>query len=420
MIQTYYGLDALEVWGAFFAALVIGFFFGLALERAGFGSSRRISGIFYFTDMAVLKVMFTALVVAMLGLAFVAASGMIDLSHQVYYLKTYYGAYIVAGLIFGIGFVMGGWCPGTAAVGLASGKIDALLFLVGAIIGSVLFNELFPILKPLYTWGMSPQKAFGKPGLAFVHETLGISRDLFLLLFTIAAILCFWGTEYIEKIRRRGQGQGGVYFNSPFLKAFCLVLFIAAAALPILSSLGREKVPVSSSDTGQPSEAVPQDVNRLLERISSGKGHMAPEELAALLLEGTSALVVVDVRPQEEYQRFHIRGAVNVQLPELPAFIQRNREREMVVLYSNGMVQPARARDALFREGYLNVVVLTDGLTGFLDRCLKPASLRSGPVDARRAEQIRAWRNHFIQNPTTRPPAKGDRPFASQPQRSTP
>ncbi|MBU0988654.1 MAG: YeeE/YedE family protein, partial [Proteobacteria bacterium] len=103
MISTYYGLDALGGGGAFFAALVIGFFFGLALERAGFGSSRRISGIFYFRDMAVLKVMFTALVVAMLGLAFVSASGVIDLSQQIHYIKTYYGAYVVGGLIFGIG-----------------------------------------------------------------------------------------------------------------------------------------------------------------------------------------------------------------------------------------------------------------------------------------------------------------------------
>jgi len=401
MIQTYYGLDALGGGSSFFAALVIGFFFGLALERAGFGSSRRISGIFYFTDMAVLKVMFTALVVAMLGLAFVASSGLIDLSHQIYFLKTYYGAYVVAGLIFGIGFVMSGWCPGTAAVGLASGKIDALLFLVGAIIGSVLFNELFPILKPLYTWGMSTQEGFGQPGLAFIYETLGISRNAFLLLFTIAAIFCFWGAEYIETIRR--PGEGGVYFNSPFLKAFCLVLLIVAAALPLLSHPGGEKIPVPLSDIGQTPEAVPTEKNRLLELISSGKDHMEPEELAALLLEGTSDLVVVDVRPQEEYAQFHIRGAVNVQLPDLPAFMQENRAREKVVLYSNGMTHPAQARDALFRRGFHNVLILTGGLTGFLDRCLKPVSLRSEPVDSRRAGQIRAWRDHFLHNSSTRP-----------------
>ena len=72
-----------------------------------------------------------------------------------------YGAQIVGGLIFGVGFVMGGWCPGTAAVGLASGRLDALVFLAGAGIGSVLFNEMFGLLKGIYPGEM---KAFGSPG----------------------------------------------------------------------------------------------------------------------------------------------------------------------------------------------------------------------------------------------------------------
>lgn len=165
MIRTFYGLGTLDTASAFFAALIIGFFFGLALERAGFGSSRRLAGIFYFKDMAVLKVMFTALLTAMLGLSLCIESGLIDPASELYFMKTYYGAYKVAGLIFGIGFVMGGWCPGTAAVGLASGKTDALVFLIGAGLGSILFNELFPILKPLYTWGQSTQENFGQPGL---------------------------------------------------------------------------------------------------------------------------------------------------------------------------------------------------------------------------------------------------------------
>jgi rhodanese-related sulfurtransferase/uncharacterized membrane protein YedE/YeeE len=399
MISTYYGLDALGGGGAFFAALVIGFFFGLALERAGFGSSRRISGIFYFRDMAVLKVMFTALVVAMLGLAFVAASGVIDVSQQMHYIKTYYGAYVVGGLVFGIGFVMSGWCPGTAAVGLASGKVDALIFLVGAVIGGVLFNELFPILKPLYTWGKSTQAGFGEPGLSFVYESLGISKNTFLLFFTILAVLCFWGAEYVEKIRR--PARGGLYFNSPFLKAFSLVLIIFAAALPLLSPRAGEKAPAPLSDSKQALTAVPPAGNGLLEIVSSGKDHMEPEDLASLLIKGTSDLVVVDVRPEEEYARFHIRGAVNIQLPDLPAFMRENKGRERVVFYSNGMTHPAQARDALFREGYRNVLILTDGLTGFLERCLKPISLRPEPVDTQTADQIRAWRDYFLQSPTS-------------------
>jgi len=61
------------------------------------------------------------------------------------------------------------------------------------------------------------------------------------------------------------------------------------------------------------------------------------------------------------------------------------------------MTHPAQAREALFHEGYRNVVILTDGLTGFLERCLKPVSLRPEPVDIETADRIRAWRDYFHQ-----------------------
>jgi len=127
MIKTFFGAGTLDTTGAFLAALIIGALFGVALEQAGFGSSRKLTGVFYFEDMAVIKVMFSALITAMLGLAYFQAAGFIG-PDELYFLPTIYGAQIIGGLIFGVGFVMGGWCPGTAAVGLASGKLDALVF----------------------------------------------------------------------------------------------------------------------------------------------------------------------------------------------------------------------------------------------------------------------------------------------------
>ena len=139
MIETFFGNGTLDTPAAFLASLLIGIVFGVALEKAGFGSSRRIAGIFYFRDMSVLKVMFTAVVVAMLGICYAKAFGLVTMEN-VYFLHTIYTAQIVGGLIFGFGFVMSGWCPGTGAVGLASGKVDALVFLLGAIGGSILYN----------------------------------------------------------------------------------------------------------------------------------------------------------------------------------------------------------------------------------------------------------------------------------------
>ena len=202
---------------AFAIALIIGLFFGFSLERAGFGSSRKLAGIFYFKDMTVLKVMFTALLTAMLGLSYCLAFGIVN-AGDIFAMPTIYAAQIIGGLLFGIGFVIGAWCPGTAAVGMASGKIDAFVFLLGAVGGSVLFNELFGMVKPVYN---------AESKVRYVYDSLGVSREVFALIFTGVAVFCFWGAEYIEK----KTAQSGRYFKSQFLVLFSLLLLVAAAGL---------------------------------------------------------------------------------------------------------------------------------------------------------------------------------------------
>ena len=111
-------------------ACAIGIGFGFFLEQAGFGSAKKLTDQFYFKDMAVFRVMFTAIVTAMLGLFYLAAVGWVDLS-LVYIQPTYLWPQIVGGLLLGVGFVVGGYCPGTSLVALATGKVDALVFVAG-------------------------------------------------------------------------------------------------------------------------------------------------------------------------------------------------------------------------------------------------------------------------------------------------
>jgi uncharacterized membrane protein YedE/YeeE len=126
-------------------AAAVGVAFGFWLERAGFGSSRKLTSIFYLRDFAVLKVMFTAMVTAALGLQALSALGTIALD-ELFVPETIVWPQLVGGLVFGVGFVAGGWCPGTAAVGAASGRIDAVVFLIGAGAGSLLFAGIQPHL----------------------------------------------------------------------------------------------------------------------------------------------------------------------------------------------------------------------------------------------------------------------------------
>lgn len=374
MIRTFFGADALDTSGAWLAAFVIGLLFGLALERAGFGSSRRLTGVFYFEDMAVVKVMFTAMITAMLGLAYLLTFGWIS-PDEVYFMPTFYGAQLVGGLIFGVGFVMGGWCPGTAAVGLASGRLDALTFFGGAVLGSIFFNEIFGLIKPLYTWG--------EVGVVFIYQSLGVSPGGFALFFTLVAVACFWGAEFIEAHR----GKGGDLFGSPFLKTFSLALIILGLGLFL-----------TGGQPGRPGAAAARfGEQELLSQVAAAQDHMEPEELADRLMRGEPGILVVDIRPPGEFAAFHLRGAVNVELPGLPQFLAPYKNRGLIVLYSNGMTHPAQARDSLFRQGFGNVYFLTDGLQGFMERCLKPVSLRGEPVAPEMAAKINAWRAFFME-----------------------
>lgn len=133
-------------------ALGIGILFGFVLERAGFGDSRNLTNIFYFRDMRVLKVMFSAMVTAMVGLILLSWAGLFDYSMLLEYslLETYLWPQVVGGVLFGLGFIIGGYCPGTAIVGVTSGKYDAVVFLVGMVAGIWVFAAGFPVWGSFY------------------------------------------------------------------------------------------------------------------------------------------------------------------------------------------------------------------------------------------------------------------------------
>ena len=386
MINTFFSSNSLSSTGALYAALLIGVFFGLVLERAGFGSSRRLAGVFYFTDMSVIKVMFTGLVTAMLGLIIADNVGMIDLPVQIYLMPTYYVAYIVAGLIFGVGFVMGGWCPGTAMVGVASGKIDALIFLTGGIIGSFFFNEIFFLVKSLMTLGQSNQDAYGQPGVAFIYNTLGVSRSGFALFVTLIAVAAALGCEWIESLRNKTDKKEEQTTQLKYRLIYPVLVTIAVVVWII---------PETKTPTPGLYGRTSSGISDFLSAVDSAEDHVEPEEIADLLMRGETGIQLVDIRSAQEYNVFHIRGAVNVAMAALPDFAEKHKNERMVVLYSNGMTHPAQARDALAHSGYSNVYLMTDGLTGFVDRCLKPVSLRSEPLPPETSARINAWRDYF-------------------------
>jgi uncharacterized protein len=175
-------------------AFLIGIGFGFVLEQAGFSSSRKLAGMFYGYDITVLKVFFTAAITAMLGLLFMNFLGMIDMS--IVYVNEYYmSSAIVGGVIMGAGFIIGGFCPGTSVCAVAIGKIDAMYFVGGSLIGILLFGQTYPIWEKLYN-----AQYLGTPKLS---DNLGMKDGVLGLIVIAAATAMFWIGEMAEKRFKR-------------------------------------------------------------------------------------------------------------------------------------------------------------------------------------------------------------------------
>lgn len=176
--------------GSWFVYLGIGFAFGFILESSGFGDSRRLAGQFYFTDLAVLKVMFTAVAVCMVLLFWAVALGWLDY-HDVWVNPTYLWPGIVGGLIMGVGFVLGGYCPGTSLVSMATLKVDGMFFVVGVAAGIALFGDTVTLFAPF--WHSSDMGRFTLP------EWLGLDTGMVVLIIVCMALFMFWGAGLIRR-----------------------------------------------------------------------------------------------------------------------------------------------------------------------------------------------------------------------------
>jgi len=192
MISPFYEYGYFTYDFSLLIAVFIGIAFGFFLERGGLGDANKLAAQFYFTDLTVFKVNITAIITAMLGIFWLSWSGFLDLE-LVYLNPTYILPQLVAGLVFGIGFVMSGLCPGTSCVALATGKIDGLFVLLGIILGIFLFGEFFDTLSEFfYSTSM---------GQVTIPRLIELPYGVVVLIVVVLAIAGFAGATKIEKAR---------------------------------------------------------------------------------------------------------------------------------------------------------------------------------------------------------------------------
>jgi uncharacterized protein len=189
MTAPFFELGYFALRGALSAALVIGIAFGWCLEQAGMGSARKLAAQFYLTDLTVFKVMFSAIITAMLGLFWLGRLGVLDLS-RVYLPETYLVPQLVGGLVFGAGFALGGLCPGTSCVAAVTGRLDGVALVLGMWSGVLATGLLFPLLQSFYE--ETPRGALTLPQL--LHLPYGVV----VLLVVVAGIVGFRAAEWVE------------------------------------------------------------------------------------------------------------------------------------------------------------------------------------------------------------------------------
>jgi rhodanese-related sulfurtransferase/uncharacterized membrane protein YedE/YeeE len=328
-------------------AFIIGLGFGYVLEQGGFSNSRKLVGVFYGYDFVVLRVFFTAAITAMLGLLLFSYLGWIEYD-LLYINPTYLYSIMVGGAIMGLGFILGGFCPGTGMVAAVIGKIDAMVFVIGIMIGVFFFGESYNFFEPLYTGSFL--------GNLFVYDSLGMPRDLFVLILVLVALAAFIITRKIED-KVNGLAIQPGQFHSSYTVPFALMLIVA-----LLLFLLPERPRAKWDEIG---------AEKLIERMADPKRFVDVDELAWKLLNPQSNdLFIVDVRPAKDFAQFSLPGSVNIPLKDLLAPASLNNlltASGQVVFVSNSTTDAEAAWLTASRAGIEDLKILRGGLSGFID-----------------------------------------------------
>ncbi|HVD04851.1 MAG TPA: YeeE/YedE thiosulfate transporter family protein [Gemmatimonadaceae bacterium] len=176
--------------GSWVVAALVGVGFGVALERAGLGSAPKLAGQFTLTDFTVFKVMFTAIITAMLGAFWASRLGVLDLA-RVYVPETFLAPQLIGGAVFGVGFALAGLCPGTSCVSAATGRGDGLAVVLGFFAGVLATGALLPRLLGFYQ--STPR------GTLLLPSVFGVQYGIVVLGVVTIALTGFYVAERVEQ-----------------------------------------------------------------------------------------------------------------------------------------------------------------------------------------------------------------------------
>jgi hypothetical protein len=287
---------------------VIGVLFGFTLERSGFGRARILAAQFYFTDMRVLKVMFSAVVTAALGLAILGGFGLVELG-AITVPSAHLWPMVVGGLILGAGFVTCGYCPGTAVVATASGNVDAAAGLGGMLVGSLAFGWAYPLVADFYNGSALDE--------ILIHDLIGIPQAVIVLAVVLMAIGAFLGGEKLEEIFAR-RNKSEIPAGSTGVRNRVFIGFGLAAALALVTMM-------FEADTATA-------------QMSKNTTSTDSATLAQTLIEEPNRIILVDLRANSDCMTKTVPGAMCIPEEGVTGdfFAAMPATRTLVVFTDNG------------------------------------------------------------------------------------
>ncbi len=336
-------------------ALLIGIAFGFLLEQAGFSSAKKLVGLFYGYDFTVLRVFFTAGITTMVGIIIFDHFHLIDLN-IIYINPLYIWPAIVGGLIMGLGFVVGGYCPGTSICAAAIGKKDAMFFIIGAAIGVFIFIEGYPIFEGLFNSGF-----YGSPQLS---DTFGLPNAVFAFLFILIAISAF---AFAMKIELKVGGKVMSNTSQKYLITLAVVAFVIGAA-EIFVPTHEEHI---------------EKINSITDFSNYSFDEITSDELAVRLMYNDKSMRFIDVRSEAEFKEFALPNAL---LANYNNFIDRRWEDifrvkgQVTVIYAEDEATEKRAVLAAEDVGFKNILILKGGLKTFRENILN-FEMPAGPIE---------------------------------------
>ncbi|MEY4752503.1 MAG: hypothetical protein RJA44_178 [Pseudomonadota bacterium] len=371
---------------------LVGFAFGLTLEMAGFGDSRKLAAQFYLREFTVLKVMFTAIAVASVLLFGAVGLGVIDFSH-VWVNPTYLGSGVVGGLIMGVGFIIGGFCPTTSLASASTGRIDGMMFMAGGFVGAFLFGETEQLFDHWYN-------SSGYYGRLTLDQVFGVSAPVVVLAIVLIALFMFWGAEQIERhVGRQDQAAASPLRQAGAFALVALALGVLLIGTPTLeeryqslSFKRSEAVPApaaGSAMTTQAAASAPAAKPAMQTRFHSADEMLAKRLAFVSAAEAYKARylqaikpVYLDVRGEADYNLYHLADSVHVPLERLdalvPTLLAEPAANTVFITIGNDEAAAVQAWKLLVAHRVPNVYVLEGGINQWIatfgadDPSLKP------------------------------------------------